>query len=105
VFVCRRGSPISAQEATLHAQAMRINAGRASSFRFFEDGQSGVLLACSLTLGAVAFEWRFDKVVGMRGPATIGTVIQVTCVCHVFLFLLCGFWLVYMHHYIHTHTY
>ncbi len=73
----RRGSPISAQEATLHAQALRINAGRASSFRFFEDGQSGVLLACSLTLGAVAFEWRFDKVIGMRGPATIGTVIQV----------------------------
>ena len=68
-----RRLPLSeAEQRRIGRAAMRFDAGRATDLLpiFISNGRI-IILACSLTQGAIAFEWAFDQVVGLGGASAV----------------------------------
>ena len=65
------GQQIPDDELEIHQYAFRINAGRAVGFEYMQIGDYSLLLLCSLTRGAVVFEWDFEKVIGLHGAVAV----------------------------------
>ena len=58
---------------TEHSFALRLSAGRAKVFRYLEAGTRHVLLALSLSKGALVFEFAFGVVDGLHGPVALAS--------------------------------
>jgi hypothetical protein len=59
---------------TEHSFALSLAAGRAKGFRYLEAGRRQLLLALSLSKGALLFEFRFRLVEGLRSPISVMAV-------------------------------
>lgn len=67
-----RGRPLSELELlTLKRAALRIDAGRNYGFKYAEIGGIKMLIAASVTRGAIVYLWNFDQVEGLAGAASV----------------------------------
>ena len=64
-----RGRGIADEERFDHSYSLRISAGRATSWTFAEATGSGrpLLILSSMDVGAIAYEFDFDRAVGFQG--------------------------------------
>ena len=63
------------QQLTEHAFPFRLSAGRAHGFRYMEaPGGRKLLLALSLSRGAVVFDFTFDLVDGLEFPSALASI-------------------------------
>ena len=63
---------------TEHSFALRLSAGRAKGFRYLEAGTRHLLLALSLSKGALVFEFAFGVVDGLHGPVALASSSHTT---------------------------